>query len=499
MSANKSKYPVAVHLVPSLDTLELVKLDDTSGEIDVACSIPVIFDPLTRQCMDMGLFDQAIRDLFNANRIPWNTPTIFILPSFFTREADFPQELSKDEVSFALVSEAERFHVFKNVEPQIGWHKTAEGRYLYSAYPKIEIERIVELFSQLKIPLKQIELNYCSILRGLLATGTIAEDVAQQSRWIFVVLADTNVFLALMEGVQFIKVADTPLSTQAGLEDSLADIRQDYDAFVEGEDFSKLVLVNNATKFASDNVLSHMSVQVPVASIEQNAETLTSRGAANGNFPCTLESVGAVFHDEFRELPSVNFKPHKSVEFGEVEEIREKAFKTLLAVGGLTYLLIMVFWGILWLVGFMKDQELQGKMQEASKLSKPAEMDRFDEVQRKLFVKKILEQDVQVSNAVVKIGKVIGNDLWLNKLLITTDLKEDVQTAVAPVGFLIDGQAMDSNQVGLLWNELKRVLARDDLGDPTIDEKHEGETTTYHWVISAPKDNPPKDETSAEG
>jgi len=435
-----------------------------------------------------------LRDLFTANRIPWNTPTILVLPSFFTREVDFPQDLSKDEVSFALVSEAERFHVFKNAEPQIGWHRTAEGRYLYSAYPKIEIERIVDVFSQLHIPLKSIELNYCSILRGLLATGTISEEVTNQTRWCLVVLADANVFLALMEGMNFLKVSDTPLSTQAGLEDSLADIRQDYDSFTEGEEFGKLVLVNNALKFNSTEVLDQMMISVPVAAIDQNPNNLTSRGGVQGIFPCTLEAVGAVFYDEFRELPTVNLRPPRNVEFGEIEEMRDKLFKGLLALAALIFVIVLMLWGILWTIGFFKDQELQTKMEEGRKLGRPAEMKSFDEVQRKLFVKKILDQNIQANNMMINVGKVINKDLWLDKLLLTTDLKEDIQTPVTPVKFLLDGQATDSNQVGLLWNDLKRVLGRNDLADPTIEEKHDGPTTLYHWVIAAPKDSPPKDE-----
>jgi Tfp pilus assembly PilM family ATPase len=156
------KLPVAINVFPSLDYVELVQFDEKTGEIEKASALPCSFDTAARQMSDRDQMMQTIRDLFSMNRIPYTTPAVLVLPSFFTREIELPAEFSKDELRFALVSEAERFYIFKKSEPQIGWINLDEARLLYSAFPKAEIEKYMKVFQELRIPLLGIELSYFS-------------------------------------------------------------------------------------------------------------------------------------------------------------------------------------------------------------------------------------------------------------------------------------------------------------------------------------------------
>ena len=127
---SSKKLPVSINVFATLDYIELVQLDPQTGQLEKAVSLPCAFDVLTRQVADREVFLQTIRDLYNMCRIPLTTPAVLVLPGYFTREIDLPAEFSKEELSFALISEAERFYLFKKNEPQIDWVNMGEGRLL---------------------------------------------------------------------------------------------------------------------------------------------------------------------------------------------------------------------------------------------------------------------------------------------------------------------------------------------------------------------------------
>ena len=162
---SSKKLPISINVFPTLDFVELVQLDPKSGQLEKAVALPCQFDPLTRQVTDRDAFLQTIRDLYSLTRIPLNTPAVLVLPGFFTREIELPAEFKKDELRFALVSEAERFYLFKKSEPQIDWINLDSHRLLYAAFHKNEIEKYQKIFQELRIPLLAIELSYFALLR----------------------------------------------------------------------------------------------------------------------------------------------------------------------------------------------------------------------------------------------------------------------------------------------------------------------------------------------
>lgn len=485
MSSVKHKYPVCINIFPTLDYIELVQLDDFTDEIKLTIALPCTLDATTRQIQDIELFGQTVKEVFTTNKIPFSTPVVLVVPSFFTREIDLPSEFTKDELRFALISEAEKFHVFKNLEPKIDWIKTANNNFLYSAFPRQEIEKISSVFQDIRIPLKAIELNYFSIFRGLLATGTISDEVTNKDHWCLSVLTDTNFFAALFEGVNILKISDTPLSQNVNTDENITEIQEDFRLFANSstETFNKLVLVNNASKLQSTQVLESLGINIPVANIDQNASTLSSRGAVNASFPCSLETVGGVYYTQINDLPSIDFKIESALEVGEIDDLKTKAFKISLAICGITFLITMMLWGFLAAVIYFKDQDLQTKAQQASKLGSPANMGSYDDIQRKLFVKKAVDQNVDINNMVVKIGTLIKDGIWLESLDVTPTITEDTTTSNPPITVRIEGQALDANKINQLNTDLSQVLNRKDLVVPVTEEKTQGDTTYWHWVI----------------
>lgn len=452
------KLPVAINIFPTLDYVELIAYDEKTGEIEKMASLPCQFDQASRQMADKEQMAQTIRDLFSMNRVLPNTPAVLVLPSFFTREIELPTEFSKEELRFALVSEAERFYIFKKVEPQIDWMNLDESRLLYSAFPKSEIEKYQQIFQELRIPLLAIELNYFSILRGLASTGAVAEEMETQSRWCLLVVSDNSFFASLQDGMKIHKTTDAPLSVTAEDDQTpLNEIQQDFDSFIETETFTKLIVVNNASTISSEVLLSRLSFQGQMILIEQNALTLRSRGSSEGQFPCSLEAIGGVFYTHLPELPKMNFLSEGSEDVVGIMHYKKTAFKWMVIANAAVFFLSMVLWGVMSFLIWQKDQEREQLGVKASNVGVAASAEQLVEVSRKKFIKKVLAQDVKVNNFMVGLGRLTKDDVWLEKVSV------DAENMDQPLTISLEGKTLTLEQVNELSSALNGLLPNGNL------------------------------------
>jgi hypothetical protein len=447
------KLPVSINVFPTLDYVELVQYDDKTGEIEKAVSLPCSFDMAGRQVANWEQMGQIIRDLFSMNRIPAGTPAVLVLPSFFTREIDLLAEFTREELRFALVSEAERFYVFKKNEPQIAWVKLEGGRLLYSAYPKDEIERYVQIFQEARIPLVGVELAYFSALRGLVATGAIREELeTEEARWCLLIISNFSLFASFQQGVKLSKCMDTPLSTsEDSAESAIQEIQQDFESFIAGEVFSKLIVVNNSTRITTEQLISGLGLQGNVILIDQNGETLGSRGAQAAQFPCSLEGIGGVFYSSFPELPRLNFLPETSEDVESITLYRQQALKWLSIVNGATFLLCLLLWGVFALVLWQKDQEIQSLTKEAARLAQLSNSGHFSELNRKKFVKKVVDYNARVNNLLVRLGRLTSSETWLERVEVNA---EDL---TKPIQISVEGKTLHLDQVNKMRSELNEA------------------------------------------
>jgi hypothetical protein len=447
------KLPVSINVFPSLDYVELVQFNEKSGEIEKASTLPCQFDTVSRQMGDRDLMLQTIRDLYSMNRIPFSTPSVLVLPSFFTREIDLPAEFSKDELRFALVSEAERFYFFKKSEPQIDWINLSEQRLLYSALPRTEIEKYMKVFQDLRIPLLGIELSYLSILRGLIATGAVAHEVDNRESWALLVISDYSFFVSIQQGFKILKTTETPLSvTGEDNRATLLEIVQDFEAFTEQETFSKLILINNSNRINSDDLTRQLAVPASLTQIDQNALTLKSRGALEAPFPCSLEGLGGVFYKQYAEVPSINFQMEASDDLATLLHLREQAFKWLLVFNGVVFLVSLVVWAGISLMLWQKDQERDALTRQITQLSDSADTLKVDAIHRKKFIKKVVDLNVKGNNFLVKLGTSIQKNIWLEKVqLDLADMEK------APL-IIVEGKAMELGGVNALLAPLNAIV-----------------------------------------
>lgn len=455
---SSKKLPVSINVFPTLDCVELIQFDERSGDIEKASSLPCQFDPVSRQMSDRDLVVQTVRDLYNMNRIPFNTPAVLVLPSFFTREIELPTEFSRDELRFALVSEAERFYVFKKVEPQIDWINLDESRLLYAAFPKAEIEKYMKIFQELKIPLLGIELGYFSMLRGLVATGAVSAEIDNASRWCVLTVSDNSFFASVQDGVKIIRTTEAPLSvTEEDDQSTIQEIQQDFETFAEQEIFSKLVVVNNSNRINSDDLMIQLSHAGSVILIEQNAQTLKSRGSTEGQFPCSLEGIGGVFYKQFPEMPDLNFLLETSEDVAGIIYYKKEAIKWLLVMNGGVFLICLLVLGVLSLLTWQKDQERDALSKKASELGASINAEQLNDVNRKKFIKKVVDQNVKINNFLVKLGSLAPKDVWLEKVQLASEKLEQ------PFQIQVEGKALTLDEVNTLVTPLNSNLENGNL------------------------------------
>lgn len=475
------KATVCVHVFPSLDFVEIIQLEPTEGAIEKATSLPAAFDQTTRLIEDSDQMGRVIKDLYDANRISLNTPTVLVLPSYFTREIDLPPDFSDDELRLTLTSEAERFYIFKKNDPHVDWLKLNETTLLYSAFPKIEIERYARIFQNNRIPLVGIELNYFSILRGLVATGAIADEIASNTKWCLLVVSDFAFFGAVLCGEKIEKTVETPLSVSATDEMSkISEIKQDFDSFLGLEMLNKMILVNNATQLSSDGLIRSLNFQEQVIIIEQNGSTLRSRGELNGIYPCTLEAIGGALRWQFPDLPAMNFIPESAEQMAALQGTRDVLQKFLMIGNGIAVVLCLLLWGVFSLLLWGKTMDNQQLHQSLSSIKSS----QGNEVYRKIFIKQDVDQNVKANNLIVKLGSLIPNDVWI------TDITLDLQSKRNSQLLEVKGGSLIPELVNQYLNDLNRELKRSDLEVAKADlaTSDDGQSF-YDWVIKS-KDTP---------
>lgn len=493
---SRSKKPVSINILSTLDSIELVRLSE-SNDIAGSGSVSFAFDHTTREILDLDEFKNAIKTLYESNGVPLNSPTNLILPSYLTREFDVSSgsssgednaelALTPEEMQFALISEAEKFHIFKvrNVEPLVSYYQINASKVIYSAYPTVEIEKIILAFDELNIPLLNIDLNYFSILRGLLPTGYITEETEGNLPWCLMVVSDTTLFLMLLEGLTIVRTSEAPLSVNS--EDTsatLSEITHDFNAFTGFDSIQKLVIVNNAIQIKSSVLSEQLTVPGVVEVVEQNPATLVSRGASEG-FPCSLEALGGTVLNQFDGLPFVDFKPAGYEDAASVLELRKKLLLGLGGVAVLCLLVVGLVWGSLFLLKSAKEQEVKSITEEATKVNLVDNPQKHNELVTKLFIKRQENNNIAINDALVYLGQLASSDTWYTSIVINRPTEIDEMT---PYKVVVEGNSLSSpDQVDKIRQEFSQKTGRTDMEVKSVtpDISPEGQNF-FKWMIQS--------------
>jgi len=407
---------ICLNIFSSLSHLELLQYDVLKGQFLKVDSVEIMFDPATRDFLeDASHFKSAVLKLYQRNKIPTRIPATLVVPSFFTREYEVPETVEGEDIATILISEAERFYVFKKIDPAIGYINLKDNRLLYTAYPKGPLELIQQYLTELKIPLISIDCNYTAIVRGLVAMGVVQEEITNQVKWGLIIINDYNVFLAVVEGNLIEKIRESPLPLQNMEENALlAEVKGDFKEFFGYEILTRMVIVNNSFKVYSPLLVEMLEFQGPTDIFDQNQRTLNSLGAQEGPFPCSLEAAGGALVHVLPQVPALElFDTNKIQVF--VDEERQNLIAYSLI--GLGVLLFVMQFALGFLLSYLTDTETaQGARLQNDINSTLSSLAIVPEVKRKLFVKNGILQNYKINNLMIEMHRTLPPDAWLTEV-----------------------------------------------------------------------------------
>jgi len=443
---------ICINMASTLNHLELVHYDPAKGTFVAVDTEPCMFDPTTRESLEAGdVFEHAIKRLFDRNRIGLKSPTVMVVPSFFTRHYEMVDTADMGDMKSLLMAEAERFYVFKKIDAEIGYAFSKGNTILYTAYPLLPIQQIRDAFADLKIPLLSIDCNYTATLRGLVAMGIVQNEVDNQLKWGLLVLSNFNLFMAVVDGNDIEKVGETPLSLQnMDVETLLGEVRDDFQQFFGYEILSRLVVVNNSQKLYSSEFVSQLGFQGPVDVFDQNERTLASYGSPDSPFPCSLEAVGGALAPVLSQVPTLELADVDSARAMESQSASDRVGYALIGLG---ILLLIAVYGIGTALDSMKAGEsVKGASLQQEIQTSLNSLSIVPEVKRKLFVKQTMLENYTLNNILIKLSQTLPPDAWLDTLTLTA-LPEKKQ-----LNMTVKGGALSSDPLNAYVKELNVEL-----------------------------------------
>ncbi len=465
---------VCVNLTPDLCNLELVQLTPSLDGVGKSHAVPLMgFDGVNRQIVSISAIGDSLRQLYDHCRIPLKTPAVLVLPSYLSREITLPSEFSEEELRYALTSEAERYYIFKKVEPMVAWIPLEPQRLYYAAFPKPEIEQWAEAFQEVGIPLLQIDLNYLCLMRGLIHTGALAQQVSENTDWGLVFVSDFNFFIATGTGKDLRACLEIPMAKEvSNVFELMTDILQDFERMTESLSLQKLFLINaNPDRIPSAALMARLTVPGQRFVIEQTAQTVGSLGADKPVYPCTLEGIGGCTHF----APKMNFAPTTGVDQIGLIQTRSKLLPVMLMVNAACLGLTALVWLVLsWQIGQIESEV--NRLTE--QMPKTSEIQGYQELRKGVFTKGAFNQNKLINDMIITLGEALPPQTWLESVTLK------VTHVDKPPQIHINGSTLEADPLSGFLNKLKKNFALDTLEVSQV-EPHETEAgeAFFTWQL----------------
>jgi hypothetical protein len=412
-----------VSLVFSSDfsRLELVWVNTQSGQIINAGYIPISsIDLITRSVLRPDNFMESVQSLFQELNIPPNLPVTVVLPSFYTRMLGLPSGMHEKDLYALLLSEAERSILFKREAPTLDWLflnvEDAENEYcVYTAYPLSALTALLGIFEQLNINLYSVESNVTAVIKGLISTGTLANDGQKRLLSIF---NETNATNLVLEGANITSLIEAPISSQnINASDLVSDLKQDISTLsVLLQGYNEAIVVHNNSKVSPQLLASAFEQFDEVVLVEQNPETIASLGAKKPLYPCTVEALGATMFRELASFGSLNLLPQERKLEVMVADYRTKILPFAIAANVLVLVLVVSVYGVLSALNFSKSLSLQEVNQKIINHKAPVVSPEI--YAKELWLKRYGDFNVQVVKWLTAVQKELPSTLWLNSLSV---------------------------------------------------------------------------------
>jgi hypothetical protein len=418
--AAKPTTEVCLTLQASFDRMELVELNPATGELLHIGSIGFEGNPSNKSIANIEAFEEQLKLLLDQSGVNQKAPFRVVLPSLYTRVVNRPDTaIDDDELEPLLQLECENFFLFKKTEPAVAWAQAvAPEQLLLAGYPKVELDRLLQVFEHLKLTVVGVELNYTSLVKGIISTQLLTDEMESDLPWVLLVVQENVFFMASLQGERFVKTFEAPLSRGQGAESHwLNDISQDYAEFTAGAACHKLVLVNNTLQLSSELLLKRLAGVPPdPVVLEQNALTVASLGATEPRYPCTLESMGSSLLKAITEMTTLDFLPKSLKGQEETANLQATGLKVVIALNVAVVLIVFLGWASIALTGVSKTYELD-QMTKQPSMTQTLTLENAQLVQR-LFVAKALLHNKRANDFVINTAINLPDTVWLDVITV---------------------------------------------------------------------------------
>jgi hypothetical protein len=290
----------------------------------------------------------------------------------------------------------------------------AENEYcIYTAYPLSALTEILSILNQLKINLCSIESNVTAVLKGLISTGTLANDGQKR---LLSILNESNSTTLVLEGVNITSLIEAPVSSQnIDASDIVSDLQQDTGGLSDLlHDCKEVIVVHNNSKVPADLLATAFEQFDEVVLVEQNADTIASLGAKKPLYPCTVEALGAAMFKELASFGSLNLLPKERQIEVMVADYRVKILPFAIAANVVVLALVVLAYGVLSAINLGKSMSLDEVNKKIANHKAP---DVSPETYAKeLWLKRYSDFNVNIVKWLTAVQKDLPSTLWINSV-----------------------------------------------------------------------------------
>ena len=421
--------------------LEIVEFNSDLNKIVNYIKADLPYDPILREINPESL-EEAIQTALQRFDISNQMPVMLALPSIFINKKALPEELENDEISTALVSEAEKNYIFKKMEPAVCWNiisKDTDNQLniaLYAAMQKELITQIENVFKRQGLKLVGIDNSYAAFIRGLSTTGLVDEQIKSNLFWhVLLVKHNTNAVITL-QGGQILNISETPLALNSlEKEDLYPSLSSSLLEKMQGVPVETVVIANYSSSIDVNNLMTYLNFKCPVIKTENNyfgREPLYKTSDKSSPEVVSPEAVGASL---YRNAP-VDFSFNFLQVPGFYEEVPD--FLANIGVTGnpVHLLLIALITGVAALIAFFSiisvpmnnffEKEYKQAYILCDKYKKTLNKPRARVFDLGDVVEKAIDRNEKIVSSYDSIGAVIPEKVWITSINISENLQTDI-------------------------------------------------------------------------
>ena len=440
---NNQEKVVGIALTPGIG-LEAMELDKTNSVVTNYARRKVEYNFSNREPQNYAQLKSALVELMDVMKIAPKTSVYFVLPNVLFDFVDLPPVLSTPEIRTSILSETEKFYLFKKEEPFFSWQELpqpsddGQKRLVYTAFQKNTVEAIKEIISDIGLQLKGIESAYSATLRGILATGAADDLIMGQDAWT-VMLVNTNSYtLFHFEGANLTNYNEVPIAIRSySAEEAYDSIVSTSSQLLSNKMSSRLFIISQTDDISAEILKKHMDFDNEIVAINSNKHskkpilevtaaedfnltnslTYSAIGAACTNVKKNAKIILNVLIDDPDTLLGVYFKIKP---FGEeIEVTKTLVLNTCIIVGVLGLIILGGLTLILFGINNSQTSKLENLGQEIqnvdNQISALSQVEGKTEIDINSVIDEIAQDNVSVINFYDSISSDIPKNVWLTK------------------------------------------------------------------------------------